>query len=419
MDLLNIGMPISHWMLLLLVGTPPHTPAPACDADNGGITLPSGFCATVFADNIQGPRHVTVAPNGVVYVTVPGGVMAFRATKDDGHADATEKFGDVGGTGIAIHGEYLYVDVKSAIVRYRLPGNALAPSGPPDTIVRDLPTGGHASRNIAFDRAGLLYVNVGSRTNSCQTNDRQNNSPGVDPCTELDTRAGIWRFQAAKSGQTFASGEHIVTGIRNAMGLALNPNDGQMYATQHGRDQLAQNWSSLYQQADGDENPAEEFVRFSDHDDFGWPYCYYDMRYNKLVLAPEYGGDGGHKIDRCASKRAPLVAFPGHWAPMSLLFYQGNKFPSKYRGGAFIAFHGSWNRAPDPQAGYRVVFVPFAKGNPSGDYETFANGFTGKDQIFVPTDAAHRPCGLAEGPDGALYITDDLHGRIWRVVWKG
>ena len=216
-----------------------------------------------------------------------------------------------------------------------------------------------------------------------------------------------------------ATGEHVVTGIRNAMGLALNPMDGKMYATQHGRDQLAQNWSALYTQADGDENPAEEFVRFADHDDFGWPYCYYDNRYKKLVLAPEYGGDGGHKIDRCAQKQEPLVAFPGHWAPMSLLFYDGNTFPAKYRGGAFIAFHGSWNRAPDPQAGYRVVFIPFAKGNPSGDYETFAIGFSGKDPLFVPTDAAHRPCGLAEGPDGALYITDDLHGRIWRVVWKG
>ncbi len=137
------------------------------------------------------------------------------------------------------------------------------------------------------------------------------------------------------------------------------------------------------------------------------------------MLAPEYGGDGGHKIDRCASKKAPLVAFPGHWAPMSIAFYDMKGFPAKYRGGAFIAFHGSWNRAPDPQAGYRVVFIPFANGKPSGDYETFANGFSGKDQLLVPTDAAHRPCGLAVGEDGALYITDDLHGRIWRVVWKG
>jgi glucose/arabinose dehydrogenase len=397
----------------------PRTPAPACDPDNGGITLPSGFCATIFADSMQGPRHITVAPNGTVYVTVVSGVVALRDTKGAGKADVTAHFGDVGGTGIAIHDGHLYVDVKGAIVRYGLAKDELAPTGAPDTIVRDLPTGGHGARNIAFDRAGRLYVNVGSRTNSCQVADRQPNSPGNDPCAELDTRAGIWRFDAARPNQTPATGEHVVTGIRNAMGLALDPSDGKMYATQHGRDQLAQNWSSLYQQADGDENPAEEFVQFNDHSDFGWPYCYYDNRYNKLVLAPEYGGDGGHKIDRCASKQEPIVAFPGHWAPMSLLFYEGDKFPTRYRGGAFIAFHGSWNRAPDPQAGYRVVFIPFGKGAPSGAYETFANGFTGKDQIFVPTDAAHRPCGLAEGPDGALYITDDLHGRIWRVVWKG
>lgn len=396
-----------------------HAARIECASDNGGITLPQGFCASVFADSLKGPRHVVVAANGTVYVTVTAGAMALRDTKGTGHADVTAPFGEVGGTGIALHGGYLYLDTRSAIVRYPLTKDELAPAGHPDTVVRDLPTGGHGARNIAFDRAGMLYVNIGSRTNSCQTADRQNQSPGIDPCTELETRAGIWRFQAGKLNQTPADGEHVVTGIRNAEGLALNPMDGKMYATQHGRDQLAQNWSSMYTQADGDENPAEEFVRFQDHADFGWPYCYYDNRYKKLVLAPEYGGDGGHKIDRCAQKEAPLIAFPGHWAPMSLVFYEGNKFPARYRGGAFIAFHGSWNRAPDPQAGYRVVFIPFAKGNPSGDYETFANGFSGKEQLFEPTDAAHRPCGLAEGPDGSLYITDDLHGRIWRVVWKG
>lgn len=386
-----------------------------CDT---AITLPQGFCATVFADSLQGPRHIVVAPNGVVYVTVTSGALALSDTKATGHADRIEHFGDVGGTGIAWHAGSLYLDTRSAIIRYT-PEEEAAPTGKPDTIVRELPTGGHGARNIAFDRAGRMYVNIGSRTNSCQSADRENESPGVDPCTELDTRAGIWRFESAKPNQTPATGEHVVTGIRNAMGLAMNPFDGKMYATQHGRDQLAQNWASMYTQADGDENPAEEFVRFRDHDDFGWPYCYYDNRYKRLVLAPEYGGDGGHKIDRCASKKAPLVAFPGHWAPMSLVFYDMKAFPTKYRGGAFIAFHGSWNRAPDSQAGYRVVFIPFANGNPSGDYETFANGFSGKDQLFVPTDAAHRPCGLAVGPDGALYITDDLHGRIWRVVWKG
>jgi glucose/arabinose dehydrogenase len=390
--------------------------APQCDS---AITVPTGFCATIFADSIQNPRHIVVAPNGTVYVTVTSGAVALRDRKGTGRADTTAHIGDVGGTGIALHAGYLYLDTRTAIVRYALSKDELAPTGKPDTIVRDLPTGGHGARNIAFDRAGRLYVNIGSKTNSCQVADRDTESPGHDPCTELETRAGIWRFDGAKPNQTPSTGEHVVTGIRNAMGLALNSADGKMYATQHGRDQLAQNWSKLYQQADGDENPAEEFVQFNDKSDFGWPYCYYDNRFSKLVLAPEYGGDGGHKIDRCASKQAPLVAFPGHWAPMSLLFYDGKNFPAKYHGGAFIAFHGSWNRAPDPQAGYRVVFIPFANGTPSGKYETFANGFSGKEQLFQPTDAAHRPCGLAEGPDGSLYITDDLHGRIWRVVWKG
>src|SRR5579862_2406574 len=134
----------------------------ACDTSNGGITLPQGFCASVFADSLQGPRHIVVAPNGTVYVTVTSGAVALRDTKGSGHADVTAHFGDVGGTGIALHGGYLYLDTRTAIVRYKLAKDEFAPTGNPDTVVRNLPTGGHGARNIAFDRAGLLYVNVGS-----------------------------------------------------------------------------------------------------------------------------------------------------------------------------------------------------------------------------------------------------------------
>jgi glucose/arabinose dehydrogenase len=139
----------------------------------------------------------------------------------------------------------------------------------------------------------------------------------------------------------------------------------------------------------------------------------------KLVDAPEYGGDG-KKSTRCDSKKAPVATFPGHWAPMSLLFYKGSAFPAKYKDGAFIAFHGSWNRAPDPQEGYRVVFQPMTNGAESGAYETFADGFaevTGAK--LQPGTAKHRPVGLAAGPDGALYITDDTGGRVYRVTYGG
>jgi glucose/arabinose dehydrogenase len=132
------------------------------------------------------------------------------------------------------------------------------------------------------------------------------------------------------------------------------------------------------------------------------------------VLAPEYGGDG-KTVGQCAKKKEPLLTFPAHWAPMAALFYTGARFPARYRGGMFITFHGSWNRAPLPQAGYNVVFVPMKDGAPSDSYEVFADGFAGATKS--PGGAAHRPVGIAQGPDGALYISDDKGGRIWRVTY--
>ncbi len=151
--------------------------------------------------------------------------------------------------------------------------------------------------------------------------------------------------------------------------------------------------------------------------DYGWPECYFDLTQQKLVLAPEYGGDGGKAVGRCVQKQFPHAAFPAHWGPNGLLFYYGHQFPTAYQGGAFIAFHGSWNRAPSPQGGYNVVFQPFIDGKPAGKYVIFADGFAGA--VKEPGRAAHRPSGLAVGPDGALYITDDAHGRIWRVAYRG
>ncbi|MGI8498042.1 MAG: PQQ-dependent sugar dehydrogenase [Gemmatimonadaceae bacterium] len=402
----------------------------SCPGDNGAITLPRGFCATVFADSVGGARKIAVATNGDVFVqliaqrqvsesgTSPkGGILALRDANHDGKADSSVRFGDIGGTGIALHGGWLYADDKSRIVRYPLPSGSLTPSGSAETVVSGLPTGGHSSRDIAIDSSGsALYVNVGSRTNSCQQKDRQLESAGNDPCTELDTRAGLWRFDAGKIGQTFAPSARFATGIRNGMGITINPVDGKAYSTQHGRDQLFQNWPKLYDAVRSAENPAEEFMQVNKGDDFGWPYCYFDVGVKKLLLAPEYGGDGV-KDGRCSAKKPPLVWFPGHWAPMSSVFYTGSQFPARYRGGVFIAFHGSWNRAPQPQAGYRVVFVPFSNGSAAGAYETFADGFAGGEP--QPQTAKHRPTGLAVSPDGSLFITDDSGGRIWRVTYAG
>lgn len=267
---------------------------------------------------------------------------------------------------------------------------------------------------IAVD-ARNLFVNVGSATNSCQVKDREKESPGLKPCRELETRAGIWRFDTA-AGQRFAPDKRYATGIRNAVGLAIYPADGKLYATQHGRDQLGDNWPKLYNWKQNASLPAEELLRVEQGGDYGWPYCYHDSTATGLLLAPEYGGNG-KTVGECASKRKPVAIFPAHWAPNALVFYGGGKmFPSSYRGGAFIAFHGSWNRAPEPQDGYNVVFQPMANGKASGPYQVFAEGFAGPRK--EPGLAAHRPSGLAVGPDGALYISDDQRGTVWRVNYK-
>lgn len=399
--------------------------ATGCAADNAGLTLPTGFCAGVFLDSAGGPRHLVVAANGDVLVmrqnrargdSTGGGVLVLRDANKDGKAEVVGSFGPVGGTGIAMLGTALYIDAKTAILRYTLPVGAVAPDGVPDTIVKGIPGGGHVARNIALDGQGALFMNVGSNSNSCQEAERKNNSKGIDPCAELATRAGIWKFSATQTGQTFSTSARFATGIRNAMGLAWHPTERQLYATQHGRDQLFQNWAPMYDEAASADQPAEEFLKVNAGDDFGWPYCYFDTNLKYLVLAPEYGGNA-KDAGRCSAKKAPTVYFPGHWAPNALLFYTGTAFPARYRSGAFIAFHGSWNRAPKEQAGYKIVFVSSTKGTFGGSYETFADNFAGGQ--LDPSKAAHRPTGLATAADGALLVTDDKGGRIYRIVYAG
>ncbi len=401
---------------------PAGAPRAACAPGNGGIALPEGFCAAVVADEVGRARHVAVAPNGDVYVALQGGrgrgggVLALRDTTRDGVADVRERFGDRGGTGIAVHDGWLYFAPDDGVVRWRLQPGRLVPEGAPETIVSGLPTGGHAAKSLALDGRGGMFVNIGSRSNACQVRDREAGSKGRDPCPELAERAGIWRFDADRQGQREADGERWATGVRNGLALAVNRADGKPYTVAHGRDQLSANWPRLFTDPQNAEKPAEEFMRLERGSDFGWPYCYYDPELREKVLAPEYGGNG-REVGRCAGMADPILVFPAHWAPNGLLFYTGSQFPAKYRGGAFVAFHGSWNRAPLPQAGYRVAFVPFRGADPSGAYEIFADGFGGPG--MASGDAAHRPSGLAQGPDGSLYVTDDAGGRIWKVVYTG
>jgi len=415
-------------LLALTAGNAPSAVASrdACP-DHAGITLPPGFCATIFADHLGRARHMAVASNGVVYVntrgsTAPSGgfLVALQDTTGDGKADNVVHFGATakpGGTGIGLYKGYVYAQSGGKIVRYKLPEEGIAPQGAPETVVSGLPvTGDHPMHPFAIDSQGNLFIDVASATNACQKRNRVTGSPGEMPCTELKTRGGIWRYDANKTGQAFSPAARYATGIRNADGIAVDPGVG-LFAVQQGRDQLHANWPKLYTPKQGANRPAEELLRIEKGADYGWPECYFDNEQKKLVLAPEYGGDGGKTVGVCAEKRGPVAFFPAHWAPNDLTFYTGSQFPAAYDGGAFIAFHGSWNRAPFAQGGYNVVFQPLKDGKADGDYVVFADGFAGK--VKEPGAADHRPSGVAVGPGGALYVSDDRGGRIWRISFSG
>lgn len=261
-----------------------------------------------------------------------------------------------------------------------------------------------------------LYIDVATVSNSCQPQNRQPKVPGANPCKELETRGGVWKYDANTTNQVFSPAERYATGIRNAEGFAFDAK-GNLFVTQHGRDQLHSNWPDLYKPSEEATLPAEELMLLKSGGDYGWPECYYDGLQAKLVLAPEYGGDGGKTVGVCANKLGPVAAFPAHWAPNGMVRYDQKQFPSRYRDGVFIAFHGSWNRAPYAQGGYNVVFQPLIGTRANGGCEIFADGFAGA--VKTPEGAEHRPSGLAVGPDGALYVSDDIRGRIYRIIYTG
>ncbi|MBT8180768.1 MAG: PQQ-dependent sugar dehydrogenase [Eudoraea sp.] len=394
----------------------------AISPDNAGIKVPDGFGVIKVADSLGAPRHIAVNSNGAIYLKlrkpIDGeGILYIEDQDGDGIADTKKGFADYGGTGIYIDDNYLYASSDEEIFRYKLNANGeVTEPYTADTLVTDLVAyRTHATKSFTLDGDGNIYVNIGAYSNACQEEDRTLGSPGVMPCAILDSAGGIWKFRADKFKQSYAEGKRYATGLRNVVGLDWNFKLNKLVVTQHGRDQLNTLYPDLFDQKTSANLPAETMYIINEGDDAGWPYIYYDHYQNKKILSPEYGGDG----KKTAGENAidPIATFPAHIAPNALLFYTGEMFPEEYKNGAFIAFHGSWNRAPEKQEGFLVAFVPFMNGKPSGEWQVFADGFSGLEEIFSPSEAKHRPTGLAQGPDGSLYVSDDSGGTLFRIVY--
>lgn len=401
---------------------------------NGGLFLADGFKAVVVVDSVEERvRHMAVTDDGILYGKLResgenGGIIAIKDNNRDGKADDMERFGSYRAkqswsyaTGMRIYNGYLYFSSELVVYRYKLKPGSMVPDGEMEVVLTDDHPHGkheHIGKPIAFDNKGYMYIPFGAPSNACQEPKRTPGAPGLDPCPQLEDHAGIWRFDANKLGQTQKDGYKYATGIRSVVAMNWNPVDEELYVVMHGRDDLLRLWPNKFSPLQSALLPSEEFMRVKEGSDFGWPYCYYDQIKRKKVLAPEYGGDG-NIVGRCSEFEDPIMGFPGHWAPNDLVFYEGDQFPERYKHGAFIAFHGSTNRAPYPQSGYIVGFVPFKDGKPSGDWEVFADGFAVVDPIVSVKDAHFRPMGIAIGPDGEMYISDSVKGKIWRITYEG
>jgi glucose/arabinose dehydrogenase len=394
------------------------------DQDNAGLVLPKGFGALIVAENLGKARHLTVTPKGDIYVKLSKAlnektIYHLKDNNGDGKVDEQIGFGDYIGTGIFLKNNYLYASSDEGVFRYQLNHNyeVITPDKPEKLVTGLINKRQHNTKSIVLDNNNNIYVNIGSPSNSCQYQNRAKGSMGIPNCPTLDSAGGIWQFKADKLNQSYKEGVRYATGLRNVMGLDWNPENNTLFVMQHGRDNLSSIFPDLYDDKANAELPAECMFMIKKGDNAGWPYSYYDPIQKKKILAPEYGGDGKKEAD--PSFIDPVVAFPAHLAPNALLFYTGNQFPERYKNGAFVAFHGSWNRAPLKQEGFFVAFVPFKNGKPSGEWEIFANNFAGTENITSTSQAKYRPCGLAQGPDGSLYISEDKKGTIFRIVYDG
>ena len=380
------------------------------------IKLPTGFSATVLATDLGPTRHIAVGKSGDIYVKLSKlkdgkGIYILRDTNKDGKIDETKMFGNYPGTGIYIKDGYLYSSSNTGVFRYKLnEKEEIINTDQPEKILDGLVDKGRDNaKPITLDKEGNLYVTVGSYSDNCR---EAGTGKGMSPCSILDSAGGIWKFKADKLNQTFADGKLYSTGLKNSVGIDWDTKTNTLFATQHGRGKFDDFYPQYYTPKQSAELPAETMYQLKGGDDAGWPYIYYDHIQKKKILAPEYGGDG----KKTGGEKAlnPVAAFPAHLGPNALMFYTGDMFPARYKNGAFIAFH---SQSAELHKGYMVAFVPFVNGK-AGKWEIFADNFAGVDLVKPTGPIEHRPCGLAQGPDGALYVTDDLNGTIFKINYQ-
>jgi glucose/arabinose dehydrogenase len=352
---------------------PNHTTPPA-----GFLpTVPPGFRVNVFAKDFKYPRWLTVAPNGDIFLadTGAGEVLVLRDLQQIGGAQEREVFarGLQRPFGIAFREDYVYVGSTNELARFRYDPKTSKRLGEKEHLL-DLPSGGHDTRSVVFSADGKhLFIGIGSASNV---------STGEDP-----RRAAVTICDPdGKNGRLYA------TGLRNPVGLALEPVTGEVWATVNERDDL------------GDELPPDYFTSLKDDGFYGWPYSYIGDNVDPRVKP--------QRPDLVARAIIPDILLGAHVAPLQFAFYTGKQFPDSYRGGAFIAEHGSWNRAT--RSGYQLAFVAFKHGKPSADPVPFLTG-------LVPDpngpDVYGRIVGVTVAPDGALLVSDDGAGVVYRVSY--
>jgi glucose/arabinose dehydrogenase len=354
-------------------GQPAQPPTPAVPAE---LTVPAGFRVTVFASEVTNGRLMAVSPDGVLFVArqSKGDVVALPDRDRNGKADSVDLVvSDLTRPhSVAFNGGYLYIATNPSVLRVRY-ANGKA-EGTPEKVV-DLPvsTTAHWTRTIGFGKDGRFYVSIGSSCNLCEDEDPR--------------RATIMVYNADGSG-----GRPYAKGLRNAIGFDWDPRTGVLWADDMGEDKH------------GEDMPADEINRVEDGKHYGWPY----LIDNNVPNTNLTGAKGSLKL---AEATAPALALPAHSAPVDLRFYTGDRFPAEYRGGMFVALHGSSPTARTERNGYKVVRVVFKDGKPTG-VEDFVTGWLKDGQVLG------RPAGLITGADGALYISDDSKGFVYRISYS-